>query len=242
MSDGFMADPIRPGDMGSSNIKSGNYNANQKSSSAIKIVVVIILLMFVLPFIFAIMVFYKIWDEAGSDIISQIKESTMVPTGYYELSDDEQMAVSRIFGTGILYEKGGPKTIAQSDCRHLKNVITGYGNASGTSVGWYDNGYCEAGNVGISAYYLDEEEKNLGGVIARIDIQSAADNALSCINVTFAYNFRYVASANKSIRCNTNKVEIKPDGINVPELKPLNGSDSSDDETNPSGDQNILKS
>lgn len=243
MSDGFMADPIRPGDMSSPSIKPGNYNMNRNNSSGVKIILVFIIIMFILPFAFALIVFFKIWNDAGSDIISQIKESTTVPAGYYKLSNDEQMAASRIFGTGILYEKGGPKTIAQSDCRHLKNSVTGYGNANNISIGWYDSSYCEAGNVGISAYYLNEDENSPGGTLARIDIQSVAGNMPICINISFAHNFRYISSVGKNFRCSVNKYEIKADNINVPELLPLNGSGTSgDDIDNPPIDYSFSKS
>ena len=164
---------------------------------------------------------YAYKDETFDDISGDISH---VPIGYYELSDDQQMAAARIFSTGILYDKGGPKTIAQSDCRHLKNAVTAYFNFNDKSAQWYDNTYCKAANINLATYFLDEEEKELGGVYARIDI-GPEDDTLGCMNIAFAQNFRFIAVAKKLGHCNASKISIKADNIAVPEIEPSKKSE-----------------
>ncbi len=245
MSDGFMADPIRPGDIKDSTISDRSYTANRVSSTGgPKIVMLFFIIMFMMPFAMAIFFFITVWNEAGDDIFQQVKNGiSMMPSDYYELSDSEQMAASRIFGTGILYYRNGPKTIAQSDCRHLKNAVTGYNNANSQPTSWYDNTYCEAGNVEIDARYLDENEESGGGAIARIDIQSSAGGISGCVNISFAHNFRFIVSVETSSHCVAHQVEIKADDVDIPELRPLNDSNPEDnDADNPPIDKSVIKS
>ena len=187
-------------------------------------------------------IFLKVWNTAGDDIIQQIKNGAITTDGYYELDDEQQMAAARIFSMSTLYDRGGPRTISQSDCRYLKNAVVGYYNKNSEPVSWYDNTYCEAGDVGISTFFLDAEEKNIGGIIARIDIEPIADNGLGCVSISFAHNFRYIATAGRSTGCSTNRVEIKPDGMHIQELEPAHGANSDDDTDTTPSDQNILRS
>ena len=246
MSDGFMADPIRPGDMNSSNTPNNNYGARNGSSGG-KIALLIVFLVFVLPLIFMFIFFVRIWDDVGDDIMSQIKEevnSSDFGTGY-ELSDDQQMAVARIFSTGILYENGGPKTIAQSDCRHLKNAVMAYYNYTMTDAEWYDNTYCAAGTINLATYFVDETEEKLGGQYARIDISSEGETQY-CMNIAFSHNFRRLVAAKKLGHCNASKVEIKADDVIVPEIEPQNKAESNPEEDTDStpgeGTRNVLRS
>ena len=245
MSDGFMADPIRPGDIKDSTISDRSYRVNRVSSTGgLKFVMFFFVIMFMMPFAMAIFFFITVWNEAGNDIFQQVKKGiSMTPSGYYELSDSEQMAASRIFGTGILYNRNGPKAIAQSDCRYLKNAVTGYNNANSQPTSWYDNTYCEAGNVEIDARYLDENEESGGGSIAHIDIQSSGGSISGCVNISFAHNFRFIVSVETSSHCVAHRVEIKADDVDIPELRPLNDSiPEGDDANNPPIDKSVIKS
>ncbi|MBP5656564.1 hypothetical protein J6X15_03205 [Candidatus Saccharibacteria bacterium] len=236
MSDGFMADPIRPGDMnsGQSPTTNGRFNDNRNNNSSGKLVILIFLLIFILPILFFGYIFIKIWNEAGDDIIAQIREEAQNGRNYgsyYELSNNEQMAAARIFGTGMLYNNGGPKTIAQRDCKHLKNAVTSYFNQINAGAQWYDNTYCAAGTVNLSTYFTDETEQNIGGPYARIDISST--DTQSCMNIAFTDNFRYIMAAQKLGKCTANTIEIRADDTDIPEVKPDREGEPTDDEEEP---------
>lgn len=241
MSDGFMADPIRPGDANMQSAPMGK-NINQNNTGIAKLIILMIIIIFVAPLIMGMFIFLKVWNTAGDDIIQQIKNGTITTDGYYELDNEQQMAAARIFSMSTLYDRGGPRAISQSDCRYLKNAVVGYYNKNSEPVSWYDNTYCEAGDVGISTFFLDAEEKNIGGIIARIDIEPIADNGLGCVSISFAHNFRYIATAGRSTGCSTNRVEIKPDGMHIQELEPAHGANSDNDTDTTPSDQNILRS
>ncbi len=222
MSDGFMADPIRPGDIKVGQDLADRATTSGNVSSSGKIAILIIFLIFVLPTIIFAFVFLHIWNDVGPDIVDQIKQEAQNYSNYdnyYEITDEQQMAAARIFSVGILYEKGGPKSIAQSDCRYLKNAVTSYFNYIPQPTQWYDNSYCSVGTINVATYFINENEDSLGGKFARIDI-GPKDDKLGCLNIMFAENFRYIVAAKKLGHCNASKVEIKADGINVPEIKP----------------------
>ncbi|MCR5572499.1 MAG: hypothetical protein K6F57_01855 [Candidatus Saccharibacteria bacterium] len=248
MSDGFMADPIRPGDIKTEHNITDRPTIGGSNGSGGKIAVLIIFLIFVMPIVVFAFIFLRIWNDVGPDIVDQIKEearNNVDYNGYYEITDEQQMAAARIFGAGILYEKGGPKSIAQSDCRHLKNAVTSFYNYNALPAQWYDNTYCSAGTVNVATYFIDENEDNLGGRFARIDI-GPKDDKLGCFNIMFAENFRYIVTAKKLGHCNASKIEIKADGVNVPEITPQFESDGESDEEveGPSSEKsrNVLRS
>ncbi len=217
MSNDFMADPIRPGDLKAEQTLTNRLKASNTNDGGKK-AVLIIFLIFVVPFIIYAIVFLRIWSDIGPDIVSQIKEGAN-DTSYYEITNEQQMAAARIFSTSILYEKGGPKTISQSDCRHLKNAVTSYFNYTLQPAQWYDNTYCSADTVNIAAYFINENEDGLGGRFARIDI-GPKDGELTCLNIMFAENFRYIIASKKLGHCVANKVKIEVDHVNVPEIEP----------------------
>ena len=235
MGDMYMADPIRPGDMNSSSILGGKSNSTQNNNNnadAAKIIKIFIFLVFLIPFVLFIFAFIKAWNEIDDEMIGQIDgERFGMPSLDYELSNDQQMAAARIFSTGLLYEKDGPKTIAQSDCRHLKNAVTAYFNKIAEPAQWYDDTYCDASTINLATYFLDEKEQNLGGIYARIDI-GPKDDTRGCMNVAFVQNFRYIAVAKKLGHCNASKVKIEADDINVPEVSPNQKSENDDLEEN----------
>ncbi len=242
MSDGWMVDPIRPGENNNSaSVPTRDYSRNNQSSSAGKIVLAIILIVFVFPFVMAVITFITVWKEGGSELINEIRAENRAINGY-EITDEQQASVSRIFSVGRLYDNGGPKEIKQSDCRHFKNAVTSYFNYKLEKAEWYDDTYCEVGSINLQSYFTDFEETTFeGGAVARIDV--SVDGG-TCLNVAFANNLRNIINVKKTGTCTSGAVTIRADGVSVPEIKPQQfdtGTGNEEEPLNePEGESNNL--
>ena len=243
MSDGWMADPIRPGENNNStSVPTRDYSVNNQSSSAGKIILIIFFFIFVFPIIFIGIIFLVIWNEGGSDLFGEIKNEIEAENriiGGYEITDEQQASVSRIFSVDRLYDHGGPRKIKQSDCRHFKNAVTSYFNYKMEAAEWYDDTYCEIANVNIQSYFTDPEETSFeGGIVARIDI--SVDGG-TCLNVAFANNLRNIINVKKTGTCTSGAVSIEADNISVPEIEPqYTGSENdNEDNSNDRSEENI---
>ena len=183
MSNGFMAEPIRPGENNSANhIPNNNgYTSRQSSSNlAVIIVVVIIIIMFVAPFVGMLFFVRFIKDEFIDDF----------PFGYslevggegYRLNQDEQRRIAHIWSLANI-DTSSP-TIVRGNCMALRQAATSYFSYNNRPLIWYDSNYCKAGSkVGIEADFANSDiEQDVSAFVLRL--QNVEEGVKSCIEIT----------------------------------------------------------
>ena len=222
MSNGFMAEPIRPGENNSANhMPNNNGYASGRSSnnSAVIIVVVIIIIMFVAPFVGMLFFVKFIKDEFIDDF----------PFGYslevggegYGLNQDEQRRIARIWST--VNNDNSASTIVQGDCLALKNAVTGYANYNEKPVIWYDPvSYCEAGkSIGIEAGFMDSANEDLSSPLV-LRLGNVEKDIGGCVEITISGGFQGISNVEEIKACGSRvyKIDDNLDGYNAPQITP----------------------
>ena len=235
MSNGFMAEPIRPGENNSANhIPNNNgYTSRQSSSNlAVIIVVVIIIIMFVAPFVGMLFFVRFIKDEFIDDF----------PFGYslevggegYRLNQDEQRRIAHIWSLANI-DTSSP-TIVRGNCMALRQAATSYFSYNNRPLIWYDSNYCKAGSkVGIQADFANRDIEQDGSAFV-LRLQNVEEGVKSCIEITLGGSFQEILSIEEVDACNSRAFTIDNnlDGYEDPRLSPqYNNPESIEEDTPP---------
>ena len=229
MSEGFMAEPIRPDD-NRNNTQPTAQPAN-KSNAGI-IVLVIVLIVFVVPLFFFFSIFSKIWDDIKDDVTDAIRnEGTNINLHLndYKLTAKEQEYAARIWGNIYTAKEVQDISLHRGDCRTLKNVATNFANQNRLAQRWYDSTYCDSATVNAGIEIVTE-----GDIIAadtfRISLRDS-EKPSECVLLDFTENFQYLTHVSTFKTCNTSTFSLKNDVYHEAEVKPLYDEDQKDDDT-----------
>ena len=229
MSEGFMAEPIRPGE---------NLNKTQpgmqsnKSNSAGIIAVVLILCIFVIPLFVFFSIFSKIWDDIKDDVSEAIKnEGTNINLHQndYALNAKEQKAVARIWGNIYTAKDVKDISLRRGDCRVLKNIATSFTNQNKLAQRWYDSTYCDTTKVDADIEIVSQNSATPGDTF-RINLRDV-EKKNECVILDFTENFQYLTHVSTFNTCSVSTFSLKADDYNEPEVKPQYTEDQKDEDT-----------
>ena len=235
MSNGFMAEPIRPGENNSVNhMPNNNGYASGRSSnnSAVIIVVVIAIIMFVAPFVGMLFFVRFIKDEFIDDF--PFDYSLEVGGQDYELNQDEQRRIAHIWSLANI-DTSSP-TIVRGNCMALRQAATSYFSYNNRPLIWYDSNYCKAGSkVGIEADFANSDiEQDVSAFVLRL--QNVEEGVKSCIEITLGGSCQEILSIEEVDACNSRAFTIDNnlDGYEDPRLSPqYNNPESIEEDTPP---------
>ena len=228
MSNGLMADPIRPGE---NNTNNNGYASRQSSSGPIvAIILVVVVMMYILPLIAGIAFIKLVRDELGDFSFDSGAYGSEVD---YQLGKDEQQRIARIWS--IVSSNATAPTIAQGDCQALKNAVTSYANFNMEPSVWYNSSYCKAGEkVGIEAGYTDDDGDEASSAFV-LRLQNVEETVQSCIEITIGGSFQEILNVAEASSCNSRVFTIDGElnDYAIPEVSPQFDESSSPAEESP---------
>ena len=234
MSNGFMVDPIKPGNETTSGALNGGGYRNKQSANNFAVIAVTMLaiILFFVPFvgsfIFIKMVKEDFFEELSSSYPLNINEES------YGLSGDEQRRIAHIWSLANI-DTSSP-TIVRGNCMALRQAATSYFSYNNRPLIWYDSNYCKAGSkVGIEADFANSDiEQDVSAFVLRL--QNVEEGVKSCIEITLGGSFQEILSIEEVDACNSRAFTIDNnlDGYEDPRLSPqYNNPESIEEDTPP---------
>lgn len=227
MSDGFMAEPIRPNENSSNNTQSV-MQSSSKSNTGI-IVLVVILLIFAVPVLFFFKIFGTVWNDIRDDVSEAIRNESgnaFLHQNDYELTAAEQKSVSRLWSNIYTAKDNKNISIHRGDCRALKNIATNFANQNEKAPRWYDTTYCDTSNISTDIEIVTED-KSIAGNTFRIKVRDS-EKPSACVLLDFIENFQYLTHVSTFATCSTSTLPMKADDYKEPEVEPLYDEDQKD--------------
>lgn len=234
MSEGFMADPIRPGN--NINNTQPTMQSSNKSSAGI-VVLLVVLIIFVVPMIFIFSIFSKVWGDIKGDVSDAIKNegaNLNLHLNDYKLSATEQEYATRIWGNVYTAKETANISLHRGDCRALKNMATNFANQNKLAQRWYDTTYCDSTKVNAGIEIVTSNNADAGGIFRLVlrDSEKPGD----CVLLDFEENFQYLAHVSTFKTCSTTTFSLKDDNYNEIEVKPQYDEDQENENVEDAGD------
>ncbi len=233
MSNGFMVDPIKPGNKTTSSALNGGDYRNKQSANnfAVIVVVVLVVILFIVPFIgsfiFIKMVKEDFFEELSSNYPLNINEES------YGLSGDEQRRIAHIWSLANI-DTSSP-TIARGNCMALRQATISYFSRNNQPSFWYDSNECKVGSkVGIEADFANSDIEQ-GGSAFVLRLQNIEEGVKSCIEITLGGSFQEILSIEEVDACNSRAfvIDNNLDGYEDPRLSPQHNNPKSTEEDMP---------